>query len=118
MNAEWTWFGDLYNRCVKRAKDCHDLDIQDRYNHYTFDFSQNVSIAHYSWQMGQIYFTTPRKTQLFGVHIDGEPKQINFLIDENVTIGLDGKKTNFQNYLLHCNLYLQNVFIFVLLTIT
>ena len=35
---------------------------------------------------GPLYFLTPRKVQIFGVAIEGEKKQINYLIDENETI--------------------------------
>jgi len=44
--------------------------------------------------MGPLYFTTPRKIQIFGFRIDGIPKQLNFLIDENETIGKDGASSH------------------------
>ncbi len=65
-------------------------DSADKYVHYTFDFSQNVSLPHHSRQMGRVYFATLRKVQLFGFRIDGLPKQLNFLVDEDETIGRDG----------------------------
>ena len=55
--------------------------------HYTFDFSQQMFIPHHARQMGPIYFLVPRKVQLFGVRVDGVPRQYNYLIDENETIG-------------------------------
>lgn len=44
--------------------------------------------------MGPLYFLTLRKVQIFGFRIDGIPKQLNFLIDENETVGEDGSKTH------------------------
>ncbi|MES9883076.1 MAG: hypothetical protein ABW185_19605 [Sedimenticola sp.] len=55
--------------------------------HYTFDFSQQLQIPHHARQMGPIYFTVPRKVQLFGVRLDGIPHQYNYLVDEAQTIG-------------------------------
>ncbi|KAJ8313805.1 LOW QUALITY PROTEIN: hypothetical protein KUTeg_008366, partial [Tegillarca granosa] len=65
------------------------------YKHYTFDFSQFVSIPHHARQMGPVYFITPRK--IFGFRIDIIPKQLNFLIDEHETIGKDGTQTSGPN---------------------
>ena len=81
---------DVYNDCVKQAKETSENDIEQRYIHYTFDFSQSVSIPHHSRQMGPLYFASLRKVQIFGFRIDGFPKQLNFLIDENESIGKDG----------------------------
>ncbi|MES9881925.1 MAG: hypothetical protein ABW185_13685 [Sedimenticola sp.] len=86
---------DTYNRCIKQAKETHNS--QNKYVHYTFDFSQNVSIPHHSRQMGPVYFTSLRKIQLFGFRIDGVPTQLNFLINENETIGQDGTATHGPN---------------------
>ncbi|XP_053377451.1 uncharacterized protein LOC128547883 [Mercenaria mercenaria] len=47
--------------------------------------------------MGPIYFATLRKVQIFGVRIDGYPRQLNFLVDENETIGQDGTQTHGPN---------------------
>ena len=44
--------------------------------------------------MGPLYFLSLRKVQLFGFRVDGEPKQLNFMIDENETIGQDGASTH------------------------
>ena len=88
---------ELYNDCVKRAKETCILSSDKRTNHYTFDFSQNVSIPHFSRQMGPIYFMSLRKVQIFGVRIDGLPKQLNFLIDESETMGIDGTQTHGPN---------------------
>jgi len=59
-------------------------------HHYKFDFSQCVSLPHYSRQVGPLYFLTLRKVQLFGFRISGG-QQLNFLVDETDTIGEDGK---------------------------
>ena len=34
-------------------------------------------------QKGPIYFLTPRKCSVFGVHCEAKPRQINFLTDES-----------------------------------
>ena len=83
---------ELYNQCIKKA--LATSRDSSKYIHYTFDFSQNVSIPHHARQMGPLYFTTPRKIQIFGFRIDGIPKQLNFLIDENETIGKDGASSH------------------------
>lgn len=88
---------DVYNTCVRRAKESFRNDALEKYIHYTFDFSQNVCVPHHSRQMGPLYFLSLRKIQIFGFRIDGYPKQINFLIDENETIGKDGTSTHGPN---------------------
>ena len=83
--------------------------------HYSFDYAQQVSIAHaehlkfYSsginetlctlpvpiqvhypsnpLQPGPIYFLTPRKCALFGVNCEALPRQVNFLCDEAGSCG-------------------------------
>ena len=40
--------------------------------------------------MEPLLFASLRKVQLFGFRIDGIPKQLNFLMDENESIGKDG----------------------------
>jgi len=83
---------ELYNQCIKKALATSRDSL--KYIHYTFDFSQNVSIPHHLRQMGPLYFTTPRKIQIFGYRINGIPKQLNFLFDENETIGKDGASSH------------------------
>ena len=87
----------VYNTCIQRAKLTYCGPPEDRYNHYTFDFCQGVSIPHFSRQLGPTYFATLRKAQIFGVRIDGEPRQLNFLLDESETIGSDGSNTHGPN---------------------
>lgn len=55
--------------------------------HYTFDFAQSLILPHHARQIGQLYFTTPRKIPLFGVRLDGLSMQLNYMIDEDETIG-------------------------------
>ena len=81
----------------KRAKETHSDPDAENYVHYTFDFSQNVCLPHHSRQMGPVYFATLRKVQIFGFRIDGIPRQLNFLVDENETIGPDGTCTHGPN---------------------
>lgn len=66
--------------------------------HYTFDFDHQVTLPHTAWQVGPIYFKTPRKVQLFGVCSEGIPRQVNYLIDEAQTIRVhDGTKSHNPN---------------------
>lgn len=82
----------FYNDCVKRARDT--FNGENKFVHYTFDYSQNLTLPHHAHQMGPLYFLSLRKVQLFGFRVDGQPKQLNFLIDENQTIGYDGSSTH------------------------
>lgn len=45
-------------------------------------------LFHYSRQISPLYFLVPRKDQLFGVRLDKIPRQYNYLVDENETIGI------------------------------
>lgn len=65
--------------------------------HYTFDFAQHFQLPHHARQMGPTYFVMLRRVQLFGVCIDSASIQLNFLVDENQTIGQDGTLTNGAN---------------------
>lgn len=62
--------------------------------HYTFDFAQNFTIPHHVRHMGPLYFLTLRKVHMFGVALEGDKKQVNFLIDEGCTIGKDGSESH------------------------
>ena len=74
--------------------------------HYSFYFAQQV---HYPcpsdpWQPGPMYFNTPQKCGLFGIHCEGLPRQVNYLIDE---ASATGKGTNMIiSYLHMCIVYL------------
>ena len=52
--------------------------------HYSFDYAQQVHYPSDPLQLGPIFFLTPRKCSLFGVHCEALPRQINFLTDEAV----------------------------------
>jgi hypothetical protein len=56
--------------------------------HYTFDFAQHFQLPHHSRQMGPTYFAQLRRVQVFGVRIDSVSKQLNYIIDEDQTIGM------------------------------
>ena len=83
---------DAYNDCIRKSKEANAGP--DTYVHFTFDFSQNLSLPHYSRQIGPLYFLTLRKVKIFGVRVDSIPRQLNFLIDEDQTIGMDGKTSH------------------------
>ncbi|XP_055999276.1 uncharacterized protein LOC125655365 [Ostrea edulis] len=91
----------LYNQCVTNARTevaeqpvpvqaASPMSTELNNVHYTFDYSQAVSIPHHVCQVGPLYFATPRKIQLFGVAMEGIKKQINFLVDEDSTPGKNG----------------------------
>ena len=50
--------------------------------HYSFDYAQQVHFPADPLQPGPIYFLTPRKCSVFGVHCEAVPRQVNFLTDE------------------------------------
>jgi len=78
---------DTYNMCIKKAIS------NDVHAHYTFDFSQSVCLPHHVWQMSPFYFASLWKVQVFWFRIDNVPLQLNFLVDENETIGKDGSNS-------------------------
>ena len=96
---------EYYNKCIRDAQLERELTSDSAplfppepntvpltAVHYTFDYAQNIGIPHHSRQMGPLYFLTPRKIQIFGVAVEGERKQLNFLFDEHETIGPDGTR--------------------------
>ena len=99
----------MYRECVHRAREelqaygdrplprsvpCSNQLSQV---HYTFDFAQQLTLPHHSRQEGPLYFTSPRKVQLFGVCMEGAAEQYNYLIDENCTISVDGSQSHGPN---------------------
>lgn len=50
--------------------------------HYSFDYVQQVHFPSDPLQPGPIYFLTPRKCSIFGMHCESIPRQVNFLTDE------------------------------------
>ncbi|XP_061192127.1 uncharacterized protein LOC133200324 [Saccostrea echinata] len=91
----------VYNDAVKKAREemgafarpeglLPPCSTDLRHVHYTFDFSQALSIPHHARQEGPLYFLTPRKVQLFGVAIDGNYKQMNYVVDEDQGMGENG----------------------------
>ncbi|XP_078314026.1 uncharacterized protein LOC111104843 isoform X3 [Crassostrea virginica] len=98
----------LYIQCIKEAReehqslqhpepDCRPCSSDFIKTHYTFDFAQCVSIPHHSRQVGPLFFETPRKIQIFGICMEGSRSQYNYLIDEDQTIGKDGKNAHGPN---------------------
>lgn len=68
-----------------------------KYAHYTFDFAEQVHIPHHSRQVGPLYFKVCRKIHVFGICCDSNRKQINYLIDEDNSIGVNGANTHGPN---------------------
>ena len=61
--------------------------------HYSYDYAQQLHYPSNPNQPGPIYFKTPRKCGLFGVCCEAIPRQVNFLIDENVVTGKGANST-------------------------
>lgn len=91
----------IYNDAVKHARE--EMETNERPQglvppcstdlrnvHYTFDFAQALAVPHHARQEGPLYFLTPRKVQLFGVAIEGQYKQLNYVVDEDQGIGENG----------------------------
>ena len=67
------------------------------FGHYTFDFAQQLQIPHHYRQEGPEYFVVPRRIQLFGDFSSGSSQQVNYLVDENETIGSNGTRSHGPN---------------------
>ena len=91
----------IYNNVVKHARE--EIETHERPQglvppcttdlrnvNYTFDFAQALAIPHHARQEGLLYFLTPRKIQLLGVAIEGQYKQLNYVVDEDQGIGENG----------------------------
>lgn len=61
--------------------------------HYSFDYAQEVHIPSNPMQPGPIYFKTPRKCGIFGIMNEAIPRQVNYLIDEAVSVGKGANST-------------------------
>ena len=61
--------------------------------HYSYDYAQQLHYPTDPRQPGPIYFKTPRKCGIFGVCCEAVPRQVNFLIDENVLTGKGANST-------------------------
>ena len=55
--------------------------------HYSFDYAQQVHYPDDPLQPGLIYFLTPRKCAMFGLHCEAIPRQVTYLCDEAVDTG-------------------------------
>ena len=61
--------------------------------HYSYDYAQQLHYPANPNQPGPIYFKMPRKCGLFGACCKAIPRQVNFLIDENVLTGKGANTT-------------------------
>ena len=60
---------------------------KEMFSHYNFDMAQQVFYPNDPLQPGPMYFLTPRKCAILGVCCEAIPRQVNYLIDEDVDIG-------------------------------
>ena len=61
--------------------------------HLSFDYAQQVHLPSFPMQQGPLYFLVPRKVGIFGVCMEGIPKQVNYLIDESHCISTTTLRT-------------------------
>ena len=97
---------DFYKECCRESKESvqkHLLEIDFTRRrepcsyqgmvHYSYDYAQQLHYPSDPLQPGPIYFKTPRKCAIFGVCCEAIPRQVNFLIDENVLTGKGANST-------------------------
>ena len=85
---------EMYREMVKVSKETigdeelrpHAPCSTDVKAHYSFDYAQQVHFPSNPLQPGPMYFLTPRKCGIFGICSEGQPQQINYLIDEGMCI--------------------------------
>ena len=105
-NLEVSEFTRITKGCCKTTKDALDehlttVDFSEKHApcslegtvHYSYDYAQQLHYPADPYQPGPIYFKTPRKCGLFGVCCEAIPRQVNFLIDENVQTGKGANST-------------------------
>ncbi|CAH3018396.1 unnamed protein product, partial [Porites evermanni] len=97
---------DFYKKCCQESKESVGRNLQEidftmgrepcSYQgtvHYSYDYAQQLHYPSDPLQPGPIYFKTPRKCAIFGVCCEAIPRQLNFLIDENVLTGKGANST-------------------------
>ena len=97
---------EFYKNCCKQSKENIRQYLQEidfnfgrapcSFNgtvHYSYDYAQQLHYPSDPNQPGPIYFKTPRKCAIFGVCCESIPRQVNFLIDENVLTGKGANST-------------------------
>lgn len=97
---------DFYKNCCHESKESINHHLQEvdfsverepcSYTgtvHYSYDYAQQFHYPANPNQPGPIYFKTPRKCAIFGVCCEAIPRQVNFLIDENVLTGKGANST-------------------------
>ena len=97
---------DFYKKCCQESKESVGRNLQEidftmgrepcSYQgtvHYSYDYAQQLHYPSDPLQPGPIYFKTPRKCLIFGVCCEAIPRQVNFLIDENVLTGKGANST-------------------------
>ena len=97
---------DFYKECCRESKESvqqhlREIDFTGRRDpcsyqgtvHYSYDYAQQLHYPADPLQPGPIYFKTPRKCAIFGVCCEAIPRQVNFLIDENVLTGKGANST-------------------------
>ena len=108
---------EFYKNCCRETKESvaqhlEGVDFTLRrepcsYNgvvHYSYDYAQQLHYPSDPRQPGPIYFKTPRKCAIFGVCCEAVPRQVNFLIEENVLTGKGANSTiSYVHYFFDCH---------------
>ena len=102
VNTERKYYNDVCDESNKTASpvlNVVDFNVSrepcslDGTIHYSYDYAQQLHFPCDPYQPGPIYFKTPRKCALFGVCCESFKRQVNFLIDENVSTGKGADST-------------------------
>ena len=96
---------DHYRDVIQKAKDATKLAAEHNnpvpnFEHYTFDFAQEVTIPHHAREVGALYFKVPSHIQLLRIAAEEVPSEHNYMFDEHQVIGIDGSKSHGPNSVL------------------
>lgn len=91
VKLERSLYRDQVTKAKQALKDVKHLSKNEPCSkdvgvHYSFDFAQQIHFPSDPLQPGPMYFLTPRKCGIFGVCCEGIPQQVNYLIDEGMSI--------------------------------
>lgn len=87
---------EYYNSWRKLAENTKTYNVggvKKTFAVISFDFAENLNCPFQAQQIGPIYFKTPRKCGLFGVHNEATHHQTHYLIDEADNIGKGANTT-------------------------
>ncbi|CAB4381099.1 unnamed protein product [Rhizophagus irregularis] len=95
---------DYYKKCIEQSKHIlqgHSFSRSgkpnsiDIVNHISWDFAEQVKLPYSSQQEGTTYFKSLYSVQVFRVCEDAFPRQVNYLIKEEESVGKGADVTEF-----------------------